>query len=87
MTDEITQDEKRAILRNDQAQSKQPNTYLAHALIDEPGGRFAAVAKPHVTGSSSEPPSLPAPQWSRDALLVPDEEPLGIAIDNMGDSQ
>lgn len=59
-------------------------TYLAHAVADAaaPQGRFTQQSLAHVTGAAPSAP-LPAPAWSHDP--VPQEPPLGIAINDAPD--
>jgi hypothetical protein len=83
--DEFSQSFKRQILREDRDRL---STFLDHAnssVDDEKGGRFAA-ASPTRTVVGTGPisyPRLPADNPSNQAMLVPDEPPLGIDINAM----
>jgi hypothetical protein len=73
-----TQSEKREVLQNDTMYSRQAN-----AIPDE-GGRYARITPSKLIGSESSPqyPKLAASSpWHHEAL--PNEEPLGIAVDEM----
>jgi hypothetical protein len=48
---------------------------------EELGGRFAALAKPIVTGVPSYPQQPVSSPWSRDP--VPPEPPLGYSVDEV----
>ena len=79
--DEISQKEKREVMRNDRL-----NTYQAHAAAsvdEERGGRFSVQTKLTVIGQSpitypQQPQTSPANQ----AALVGDEAPLGYSVEN-----
>jgi hypothetical protein len=83
------QQERREVLRNDQRlrdqqAREQTGTFLSHTHLDDVGGRWAAISNPHIVGQSAVPkyPELPANSpWHHDP--VPDEPPLGYAIDAM----
>jgi hypothetical protein len=86
MIEDITQQEKREVLRNDQ-RVREGATYhsVAQASIDdERGGRYA-ISDTEQTIIGSSPiayPQQPATSpWHRDP--VPDEPPLGYEIDAM----
>ena len=78
------QKERREIIAQDQKlrHGDQPATLFARARAglddnDVPGGRYAAQQN-HFPGEGSYPA---AAGWTRDAALVPNEPPLGVAID------
>jgi hypothetical protein len=87
--DEISQAERRRVLANDRkvAEERKLSTLLDHANAsadDLAGGRFAAITKTTVTGSSPiSYPRLPADSPSNQAMMVPDEAPLGFDINAM----
>ena len=73
-----TQDERKAILRNDSYFSRQQNT------ADDAGGRYAKLTPSNVIGSKPTPqyPSLPASSpWSQFDQNV--EPVLGFSVDAM----
>jgi hypothetical protein len=82
---DISQAERRKILQEDR---ERLSTLLDHArssVDDTHGGRFAA-ASPNRTVVGTSPisyPRLPADNPSNQAMLVPDEPPLGIDINAM----
>ena len=80
--DEITQREKREVMRNDRL-----NTYAAHAaasLEDDRGGRYSATGKAAtVVGSSPIAyPRLPKEAPANQAMRVPDEPSLGYSVES-----
>ena len=77
MTDEITQDEKRKVLRD---------SYLNRAAADAnlAGGRFKKQNATEVVGVPVYPP-IPSRPWSG-ADPVPDEPPLGFDINQVESS-
>jgi hypothetical protein len=63
-------------------------TYHQHAMTDAElsgGGRWGGTQRPRVNGA--EPivttPAV-APQWIQDMAALPDEEPLGMCVDDIG---
>jgi len=87
--DEIDQATKRRVLANDQSvrEQQQASTYFQHAVTeaDEPRGRFQnASGTTTVIGRTPIPqyPELPANSPSHHDP-VPDEPPLGFAINEM----
>jgi hypothetical protein len=71
--DDVSQDEKRRIIR------EQANTMLSHAQAaanDLAGGRFASVNAATVVGAT-EVPRYPAASTSWQ-IQLPDEPPLGV---------
>ena len=79
--DEISQREKREVLRNDSYFSRQQNT------IDDAGGRYARITPSKLTGQGPSVPEQPASSpWSRGLdEIVGVEGPLEIDIDFVGD--
>jgi hypothetical protein len=81
--DEFSQAFKRKILAEDRDRLA---SYLDHANAsadDLAGGRFAAVNKTTVTGASPiSYPRLPANSPSNQAVMVPDEGPLGFSVND-----
>jgi hypothetical protein len=87
MIEEVTQQEKREVLRNDR-RVREASTYHAAAqsnIDDERGGRYAHLGSPTtVTGSaptSVHPMQPENSPWHRDP--VPDEPSLGFSVDAM----
>jgi hypothetical protein len=82
---QIDEAERRATLRNDlkvKQEREQASTYHAHAQADlEIPGRFGALGKAQVTGTS-EAPKYPACSPAL-AVQLPDEPPTGVAIDQL----
>jgi hypothetical protein len=79
MTDQA---ERRRVVRNDErVRNGDTSTYLDHAHSDL-GGRFAVTERQTITGVvSPSPPPLPANSPWAGSDPVPDEPPLGYAID------
>jgi len=79
--DEISQAEKRRIL----IEERRLRTYQGRAMADleDAGGRYSAVTKQSVTGStpSSAYPRMPSGPWAENEM--PPEPPLGYEIDAM----
>jgi hypothetical protein len=80
--DELSQAFKRKILAEDRDRL---STYRAHAEANadlELGGRYSKVTTVTVTGASPthQYPRLPLSAPSNQAMMVPDEPPLGIDI-------
>jgi hypothetical protein len=83
--DELSQAFKRKILAEDRDRL---STYRAHAEANadlELGGRYSKVTTVTVTGASPthQYPRLPLSAPSNQAMMVPDEPPLGIDINAM----
>jgi hypothetical protein len=81
---EREQEERRQYLENEKLlreKSAGHGTYFSHACADADaiGGRFSAVGKAYVTGSSPTQTILPAPSWAGQDNGV--EPPLGYEID------
>ena len=77
--DEISQSERRRIMREDRL----PTTYhaAAQASIDEDrGGRFKVLTPTQVVGRSSAYPKLPSTSPSNQAAMTAKEPPLGIDV-------
>ena len=80
---DATQAERRRILENDRKASTYSRVAQSEAE-DLAGGRYAAMGKPSVTGSTpairypAQPPNSP---WHHDPL--PPEPPLGIDVNAM----
>jgi hypothetical protein len=73
--------ERRAVVENERRVHK--NSYFSHAHPDE-GGRFAAINKSTVTGSTPVPQYPPQPTSSPWAsAAVGQEPPLGFSVDEM----
>jgi hypothetical protein len=75
---------RKEVLRNDQLVREKAaghGTYFSHACAeaDAIGGRFSAVGKASVTGSSPTQTILPAPSWAGQDVGV--EPPFGVDID------
>jgi hypothetical protein len=85
--DDVSQAEKRAVLRNDAAVRANANrngntgTYLSHTHIDDAGGRFAQVNAATIVGQTPVP-KYPAASAAHQTELPP-EGPLGYPIDRM----
>src|SRR5271168_2600430 len=67
--------------------SDEKSTYHQHAMTDAElsgGGRWGGTQRPRVNGA--EPivttPAV-APQWLQDMAALPDEEPLGMCVDDI----
>ena len=62
-----------------------PSTYFgqANAAIAEDAalGRYATVDRPSIVGAAKSP--LVAPNWSREAAMIPNEPPLSIDINTL----
>jgi hypothetical protein len=77
---EISQVERQRVM----AEERRLRTYAAHAqanLDEDRQGRFAALDKPNVIGTTSisYPAQPEKSHWRRDP--VPDESPLGYSVD------
>jgi hypothetical protein len=80
--DEISQREKREVLRNDSYFSRQQNT------PDDAGGRYAKLNPAKITGStpSPVPHQPPSSHWAKGLdELTGREGPLGFDIEFVGD--
>jgi hypothetical protein len=80
---QIDQAERRAVLRND-ARVREGSTYLDHTTNDT-GGRFAQIGAAYVVGSKSDISGAYPAAAAHQCDPVPDEPPLGYAIDAMSD--
>jgi hypothetical protein len=80
----LEQKERLAVLKNEQAQHE-PSTYHALANLNvDTGVTPSRVGKSDFVSGSEEgshQPSIPSGPWSSDYARLPDEMPLGIAID------
>ena len=71
-----TQDERKAIVRNDTYFSRQSNA------VDDAGGRYAKLTPNILTGQTQQVPRLPENSpWHHDP--VPATQPLGFSVDAM----
>ena len=79
--DEISQREKREVLRNDSYFSRQQNA------IDEAGGRYAQITPSKLTGQGPSVPQQPeSSHWAKGIDEVVGAEPsFGVDIDFVGD--
>ena len=61
------------------------NTYHARAQhdLDESGGRYAKLEPRTVVGTTAIPQMPGGAEWCSSATSVPDEPPLGAAVDAM----
>ena len=84
---EQEQSERRAYLENEKRLREAAagtGTYFSHAVSDADaiGGRYAAVGKANVVGTTPIPHSnLPVPSWSGQDNAV--EQPLGYSVEDM----
>jgi hypothetical protein len=78
MSEAEEQAEKRRLLLQNKSACDGP-IFFDHAEAAQLGGRWSHLNRPTVIKSASDYPA--APQWSKDAALVPDEPPLGFAVD------
>lgn len=84
--DEIPQSDRRRVLEEDRL-ARKASTYFAQAqasLDDTSGGRYGAVTKSTVTGSTPaiSYPKLPSDAPSKQLAGMPDEPALGYKIDD-----
>jgi hypothetical protein len=80
MSNEATQSEKRAIVKNDSYFSRQQNT------PDDAGGRYSRITPSQLTGQSPSPvPTLPATSSFAQGIdqVVGPEPPLGFSVNTM----
>jgi hypothetical protein len=86
--DDVSQAEKRAVLRNDAAVRAHANsngetgTYLSHTHIDDAGGRFAAVNAATIVGQTPAP-KYPAASTPFQSDPVGVEPPLGFSVNDL----
>ena len=78
-SNETTQAERKAIVKNDSYFARQSNT------VDDAGGRFAKLTPATITGSTPAPqyPQLPANISLASGFDVAATEPLGFSVDAM----
>jgi hypothetical protein len=85
--DDVSQAEKRAVLRNDAAVRANANrngetgTYLSHTHIDDAGGRFAAVNAATIVGQTPAPKYPAASAHQADPVGI--EPPLGFSVNDL----
>jgi hypothetical protein len=78
--DEVSQDEKRRIIR------EQAGTFFSHAQSQAnelSGGRFGAISPVRVVGSTPTPASQYSAASAAHQTELPPEQPLGFRIDAM----